>query len=459
MIQLYQHFTKIVAMRALAVLLVLSLPVFPQAQSKKKARPSTPAPQAKPAPPVEFPLLSLRVEGVKNYTPEQVLAVAGVKVGEIPNKARFDAARDRLVATGAFEEVSYRYTPTPDGKGYAGVFQVTEVQPFYAVKFEDLPATADELAAVLKKSDPLFGDKIPGAVPLIQRYARALEAYLAGKGSQEEVVGRLSTEDPGQLAIVFRPRTQPPSVAEVTFQGNTVLQTTALQTAIVAAVGTLYLEKQFRVQLDLAIRPLYEARGHLRVSFPKIEVEPAKDVKGMVVTVTVQEGGVYKLEKVDLAGAPPQYLKAGGFKTEDVYDGNAVQEGRQKVEQALRKEGYIRVKSSFDRRYDDEKKTVSLVLKVEPGRQYLFGKLDVRGLDIETEPALRKLWALKEGKPFNADYPDYFLRRVREDGVFDNLGATRSEVDIDDETLTVDVTLYFRGAPPAPERRRKKSRY
>jgi hypothetical protein len=66
------------------------------------------------------------------------------------------------------------------------------------------------------------------------------------------------------------------------------------------------------------------------------------------------------------------------------------------------------------------------------------------GLDILTGPVIRKMWGLKEGQPFNPEYPDYFLNRVREDGVFDNLGKTRSEVKIDDKALAAEVTLYFR---------------
>jgi hypothetical protein len=35
---------------------------------------------------------------------------------------------------------------------------------------------------------------------------------------------------------------------------------------------------------------------------------------------------------------------------------------------------------------------------------------------------------------------------VREEGIFDNLGKTRAESNIDEATHTVDVTLFFSGA-------------
>jgi hypothetical protein len=70
--------------------------------------------------------------------------------------------------------------------------------------------------------------------------------------------------------------------------------------------------------------------------------------------------------------------------------------------------------------------------------------LDIKGLDLIGEPAIRKIWGLKPGKPFNAEYPDYFLNNVREQGLFDGLKQTRAETKLDDKALTADVTLYFK---------------
>jgi hypothetical protein len=55
---------------------------------------------------------------------------------------------------------------------------------------------------------------------------------------------------------------------------------------------------------------------------------------------------------------------------------------------------------------------------------------------------------MKEGKPFNAEYPESFLNRVREEGLFENLGKTKSEFKINDRDHTADVTLTFAGENP-----------
>jgi outer membrane protein assembly factor BamA len=99
---------------------------------------------------------------------------------------------------------------------------------------------------------------------------------------------------------------------------------------------------------------------------------------------------------------------------------------------------------------------VNLVLRIDEGPQFLFGTLHIEGLDLNGEAAIRKMWTHKPDTPYNPEYPDYFLQQVREAGLFDNLGDTRAETKIDDKTHIVDVTLYFKYAPP-PVNRKKTS--
>jgi len=83
----------------------------------------SPRPAAKKStPPAKWPIESLAVEGLHTYTREQVLAVTGLKIGQVAGKPEFDAARDKLVACGAFETVGYKFVAATQGKGYAATF-------------------------------------------------------------------------------------------------------------------------------------------------------------------------------------------------------------------------------------------------------------------------------------------------------------------------------------------------
>jgi outer membrane protein insertion porin family len=439
-----------------ALVLVLAAAVVAQAQStsatRKKSGGAKPPAKTEQAPPV-WRIETLKVEGNRNYTPQQILQVAKLKVGQPATKADFDAARDRLISAGAFENIGYRYTPSAAQTGYDVVLEVQEAQPGYPYKFEDLPADPKELETALAETDLLFGPRIPATDTLLKRYAAALQQYLAAKGFSGKVVAKVSQENISDLMIVFRPDSSPENVAEVRFTGASVIPAADLQRAIHdVAIGSVYQDSRFRQYLDLAIRPLYDNRGRLRVAFPKLTTEKAKDVKGLVVTVAVQEGESYTLGDVKVEGAPAGRAK---FKTGDVANMMAVQESVDVIQQQVRRQGYLKVTSQVDRKLDDAKHIVNLTVRVTPGPQYTFGQLQIQGLDIIGEAAIKKMWSLEPGKPFDAAYPDVFLNRVREEGLFDSLGETKSVVKVDDQNKTADVTLLFKGAP-MPERKGRR---
>jgi outer membrane protein assembly factor BamA len=227
----------------------------------------------------------------------------------------------------------------------------------------------------------------------------------------------------------------------------------ALREAIApSAIGAPFTEDTFRLILRNAVRPLYEKQGRVRVAFPKIRTEAVNDVAGLHVFVTVDEGAAYELGKVSFDGptplAPEALLKTGGFKTGETLNMDRVNEGMERIRKSVARSGYLQAKVTSERQIDDEKKSVGIVVHLEPGPQFLMGRFTTEGLDLEGEAAMKKMWSLKEGKPFNPEYPDAFLKSVREQAMFDNLGQTKAEVKVNDGDRTVDVTLRFGGADP-----------
>jgi outer membrane protein insertion porin family len=417
-----------------------------------------PPPPQKKAPaapaPGRWPIESLQVEGNHSYTAEQVLAVAGLRVGQVVGRAEFDVARDRLTACGAFDTVSYKFAPEVGTRGFVATFTVTEIEQVYPVQFDELHVSERDLTATLKAKDPLFAQgKLPATQPVFQRYVKWVQEYLAAKGIQEKIVGGVIPGLPGEYVISFHPDRPLPAVALIYFQGNQVVAQPLLQDAIMGvAVGMPYTEDRFREALSASVRPIYEARGRVRVTFPTIKTEPNKDVAGLNVTVTVDEGETYNLGKVAIDGPTPlkpeELLNAGDFKSGELANFDKVNEGVDRVKKALRHAGYMNAQVTSRRTIDDDKRTVSLTLWVDAGTMFTMRKLTIVGLDLDSEAEINRIWTMKPGKPFNPDYPDLFLKRVKEEGLFDNLGKTKAEFKINDQDHTADVTLTFNGGTP-----------
>jgi outer membrane protein insertion porin family len=415
------------------------------AQTPKRRKP---AEDSNPGPaPTAYTVENLRVEGNHNYTSAQIFAAAGLRLGQKAGKVEFDAAREKLEATGAFDHVTYRFEPSEDNEGYDATYEVAEVAQVYPLRFDDLPATDAQLRAWLKTKDPLFGTKIPATKQVVDRYVAWISEFLAGRGYRQPVAGKLSTDGGEDLAVLFRPAKGPPAIAHVIFTGTGDVPAGTLQTAMYGvAIGVLYTEPAVRLLLENTIRPIYEAHGLLRVAFPKIETAPAKDVDGTTVTVQVTPGPVYKLDRVSFSGADysrSEWKDLSKLKVDQTVNFDEVKAAQERIRVNQRRAGHLDATSTVKRDVNDTDHTVGVEFQIDPGPLYTLGKLEMVGLDIVSEPEIHKMWGIAPGRPFNVEYPDHFLARVKEMGVFDNLKNTHAETKINARDHTVDVTLYF----------------
>jgi outer membrane protein insertion porin family len=428
------------------LLLAVAFASHAQTHKPRKPAPAADTPAHEEGSP--WPLEHLAVEGNQNFTTEQVLAVVKFKVGETVDKNEFEAARQRLLDTGVFDRAGYRYASAQDAKGYDVTIEVAEMAQMYPIRFEDLPATDAQLRDWLKQKDPLFAPKLPATKPELDRYVKWIAEFLAQQNYHETLVAKVVSEDVPGLTILFRPAKQRASIARVKFTNTGDLPSGMLQTAISGvAIGVGYTEPRLRELLDASVRPLYEARGMIQVSFPKVETTPAQDVDGIEVMVQVEQGPVYKLGRVSFTGSddltPKELTKLTSLKPDKPVNFDEVRAGQDKIAQSLRRDGYMLAKSEVHRSINESAKSVDLKFEIIPGPQFIFHDLSIIGLDIETEPIVRKLWGLRTGRPFNVDYPNHFLERVKEMGIFDNLNKTNAESKVNPKNNTVDVTLYF----------------
>jgi len=412
------------------------------------------AQQKKPVAPAVFPLEALRVEGNQKLTVEKILGVAALKIGEPVIRTDFDQARKRLLETGAFQSVAYEFKPSADAKGVDGVLRVIEVDAWFPYRFEDLPATDDALRAMLRKQEPIAlltgDDRIPATKEVIVQYTSAIEEFLGGK---VQVTGKVIADVPDQPAIVFRPPTPRANIAEVHFIGNEVLPTATLVSSLSqVAVGVPYSDPTIRQLLDASTRALYEERGRVGVTFPKITVEKAPKIDGVSVTIMVNEGESYNLGAVKIQGVPPDEADGikniGKWRSGDIANLEEIRAGAIKIADRLKSDGYLKVTQKVDHTTHENNHTVDASITVTSGPQYHFGKLTIDGLDVLTEPQIRKAWIMNPGSPYRPDYPDRFLKDLRDQGVFENLGETRAEKTINEKARIVDVKLVFGAAKP-----------
>ncbi len=410
--------------------------------------PGAPAPKKRQPPPGV--LQNVSVKGVHLYSPEDVARESGLKVGQRVDPAVLEQARSKLQATELFVNVAYEYR-TGAGKSptYQVTFQVTEIDQLFPTRFERFGPSQDAVRSCVRDHVDLYSDRIPGTEGVLHRYSEAVQQCVSKGDKSVKVRAAVANDDPQQLTVLFTPDTPAPTISQVFVTGNQAIDTgTILRAVNQVAIGVPLSDTRLKMILDGAIRPLYAAKGYAAVSFPKIETEPAKTNLGVIVKVEIKDGPMFKFGSIRFRGNgldEDEIRSTIGFKSGQPFNSEQVDNFRLDLIHKMRRRGLLDTSISVETQPDDAKRAVNLVYNVTPGAVYSFQKLDIQGLDVTTEPAIAKLWGEKEGHPFNPDYPDFFLKRIQQQGLFDNLADTRSDYTADDSTHNVTVHLYFKG--------------
>lgn len=433
------------AMKALfSALFIVVFGIVAAAQSTTGAavKESSKAPENK-----KFPLREILIAGNENFATEDIIEVLGLEIGQMANRADFESAVGKLDTTGVFEGYAFRFGPKDDG--YTVTFTVQEAPELYAVRFEGFDIPEEEIRARLREKIPLFGPKVPPTGIMARRIGDLLQELWIEQGNQTKIIGDLNLLSDDEFEILYRPEGTVQNIAFTRFENTKVVPPLTLQQKFNSvAMGVTYTERRLQELLKYNIKPLYEQAGRLEVKFCPCTVEPDTASKGLIVTIQVDEGPEYKFGEV----VPPQtsfikpedLAKLIKFQPGDTANLVLVTEALQRYEDQFKGNGFINIRSQYDPTTNPDKKTVDIVMRLDPGDRYVFRKLEIKGLDLVAEAAIRKRWALKAGDHFNQHYPAIFLNRVRAEQMFDNLQTTDWQMKTDEVEKAVDVQLIFK---------------
>jgi outer membrane protein insertion porin family len=404
------------------------------------------APKKEPPPGV---IQSITIVGNSRYTAEEVVKATGLKVGEHISARDIERGRITLQSTELFNSVSdaFRFKGTPPN--YELTFTVAENEQTFPMRFERLGLQPDAIRQCVKSHVDFYNEQIPATEGVLSRYTRAVQGCVAEHDPSLKVKATVSNDDPKQLAVLFAPDAPALTISQVLVSGNEAVDTgTILRAVNPVAIGVPLTDVRLKMILDSAIKPLYATKGYAAVTFPKIDTEPSKTNLGVVVKVAIKDGPVFKFGAIRFRGngMDQDEIRANiPFKPGQTYNGKQVDDFRLWLNHSLRRRGLLDASVLAEMQPNDANRAVDVAYNVIPGSLYNFQKLDIQGLDATSAPAIERLWGEKQGKPFNPDYPDFFLKRVEEQGLFDNLANTTSDYTADASTHNVTVHLYFKG--------------
>jgi outer membrane protein assembly factor BamA len=367
-----------------------------------------------------------------------------------------DGAAERLLATGLFARLSYRYRTKGDEGTVTFEVEESKRETSAPVVFDNfIWFTDEELSGAVRRELPTFDGKASDAGGAIAAVTRALERLLR----ERKIAGRVeympSADASGANAKhVFgvRGAGATAAVCALAFPGASAIPEKELVEVSAPLFQTDYSREFVEGFADGNLKPLYWQRGHLRARFgrPQATAGAAGNCKGGAsVSVPVEEGLAYAWERAVWAGnaalAAAQLDAALGMKAGEIADGVRISKALGEVRKAYGRRGYLFLNLKPRQEFADAERRVTYHFDVAEGPQFRMGALAVNGLPAPDANRLKGLWTLRAGEVYDASYVDEFLKQnlqsVVRAGVMRRVDTT---VKPDREKLTVDVTVEFK---------------
>src|SRR5581483_179653 len=312
----------------------------------------------------------------------------------------------------------------------------------------------------------------------VQRAAVVLKEFLAERGRQFATVDpQVRQIPPSSLEITFNVNEGPKvKVGKIDVVGNQVFSDRAVIRAMknlrpIGIPHSILLENIFSKTYDASkleqdtdmVRNAYQEKGYFtaKVLDPKVSLrdvggkgfkiplfKPNKPGKRADITVPLEEGRQYHLNKITFAGVKlfrtPETLMRPLFQMQsgDVFSTGKLRKGLENMRKLYGEFGYIDFvpEPSFDIIPNTDK--IDLTLTADEGKQFFVRRIDFSGNVTTRDKVIRRELLLDEGDMFNTRLWDLSILRLNQLGYFEVLKeGEAADIKRNTQTNTVDVTL------------------
>ncbi len=415
------------------------------------------------------------IHGNRRIPAETIKARMFTKVGDVYDQAGLERDFNSLWNTGYFDDLRIEREPATGGGWIIHVY-VKEKPTIREIKYEGLNSITQsdvldkfkELKVGLTQESQYDPTKVKHAEVVIKQ-------LLAAHGRQFATVrSEVRPIPPAAVSLTFVVKEGPKvKVGKIKFEGNKALSNRELQSAMknlkpIGIPHSIFLENLFartydstKLQEDAErVRYYYQTKGYFKalVGDPKTQIRdtngikwyfPFKSSPGKAVDITmpVEEGQRYRLKEITFSGNKAvkntaQLRNLFKIKDGDIFDTEAIRKGLESLRKAYAALGYINFTPVPNTDADDEKRTISLRIDLDEGKQFYVRRIEFQGNTTTRDKVIRRELALEEGQIYNGNLWELSLLRLNQLQYFDQLKPEQdSEIKQNVQDGTVDITL------------------
>jgi outer membrane protein insertion porin family len=403
-----------------------------------------------------YRLATLKFAGLNRFNETQASKATGLQTGDSVTQAQLAAAVDKLAKSGAFENVSFRYST--NGNSLNVEFQVVEISRLLPCVFDNFVWFSDaELDKALRNRVSFYAGGVPESGATSEELRVALRDMVRANGITGEVTVIPSIAGLGQpvSAFVYSVTGVAMPIRSIRFAGNAAITASSLEAASSQIIGRDYSESFVSQFAGAGLVPLYRKQGYLRARFEKPDGAPLHSndtaiVQPVEVALSVEEGPVFYWEKAEWTGnrifTSEELNRLLGMKPKEVANQEKIDAGLTAIKRAYDTRGFIEAAVKPKEILDDTARLTTYDVAVDEGAQFHLGMVHFEGLPEVASKELIKSWQLKPGDVYDASYPGTFVSKVAI-GKLKELGIEKTSATVspkpEKQKASVDLNIVF----------------
>jgi outer membrane protein insertion porin family len=415
----------------------------------------------------------IRVIGNRRIPKETILARLFTHVGDNYDPISIERDFNSLWNTGYFENLRLEREDTEKGVNL-NVF-VTEKPTIREINYPGLSTVSQSDLLDRFKKEKVGLTQEGQYDPTKVKHAEAvIRQVLAEHGHQFATIKTVvKTIPPASVQVNFNIKEGPTvKVGQIHFTGNEHVGSRVLRRAMVNSrpIGipySLIFENLFSKTFDSSkleedserVRQAYRDRGYYAaaVEEPKTQIRdqgglnwftfrPNKG-KRIDILMPIEEGARYRLGTITFSGnkaiTNEKALRSQfGVKDGDWFNATLISKGLDNLKKAYGTLGYINFGAIPKPVFDEQKKTVSLQIDIDEGKQFYVSRIEFQGNTITRDRVIRRELMLDEGQAYNSQAWEYSLLRLNQLEYFEPLKVDQdTEAHQDPDAGTVDLLL------------------
>ena len=173
------------------------------------------------------------------------------------------------------------------------------------------------------------------------------------------------------------------------------------------------------------LRSFYLDRGYIKFEIKLTQVSISADKQDIYITISIDEGDVYKVSDMQLAGEPSvpveQFFPLIYMRRGDAFSRKVTIESTERISQKLGNEGYAFTNVNTIPEVNEETKQVAVTFFVDPGKRTYVRRVNTKGNTRTRDEVLRREISQMEAAWFSSELVRQSRERLRRLGYFEEV--------------------------------------